>query len=252
MSQFRHILGSFAVVLSLAAPQPSPLRAQQVAPPPARPPLAQAASDLRQLVTAQEAYYAEHGRYAAEVGQTRFKASAGSIVRLVRPEADRYGAELTGANIDGSCVVHVGLGDDHLPRTAREHKVFPEGEPACDGDGETEDVRWASSAAFSVERVLASVAKLQERRFGRSGTYAATVEELEGFRADPSVRVTLEVTPASGRVPGFVATASHARYPNASCVVRSGTGPWMRTAMTVAQRRRPGVELQVTCDEFGK
>ncbi len=246
-----HLLAS-ALVLA------APLGAQQVAtpaaaaPPTARPAIAGAVSDLRNLVTAQEAYFADNGRYADDLTKTRFRASAGNAARLVRPESNRYGAEITSTAFEGSCVIHIGLGADEYPRTAKEKKAFPEGEPACDGDGIAEDVRWAESASFEVQRVLASIVKLQEQRFGRTSAYAATIEEFEGLRPNPSVRVSLQVTPTGARMPGYLVTASHARYPDASCVVRSGFGPWYRTAMTTAQRLRPGTELQITCDEFKK
>lgn len=215
-----------------------------------RPDLATAASDLRNLVTAQEAYFAEYARYATDLSATQFRASAGHTVRLLRAGANGYGAELTGPAIAGSCVIHVNLPPAEQPRTATEKKVFPEGEPACDGDGETEGTRWASSAQFAVRRVLAQVAKLQEQRFGRVGAYAATVAELEGFQADPAVTLTMEVTAAGAGEPGFLASGTHDRYPAFSCLVRSGYGPWYRRALTKGQRRRPSIELQVACDEF--
>jgi hypothetical protein len=237
-----------AFVFALAAP----IGAQQSgAAPAARPGILGAASDLRQLVTAQEAYFADNGRYADDLTKTQFRPSAGNTAKLVRPQADRYGAEITGTAFEGSCVVHVGQGANEYPRTAKENKAFPEGEPACDGDGELEDVRWASAARFEVQRMLASIAKLQEQRFGRTSAYAATIEELEGLRANPSVKVTMQVTPPGGRMSGYLITASHDRYPQASCILRSGFAPFMRAAMT-AQRRRPEAELQVACDEFKK
>jgi hypothetical protein len=217
-----------------------------------RPDLAKAASDLRNLVTAQEAYFAEYARYATDLSATQFRASAGLAVRLLRPGTNGYGAELTGPAISGSCVVFVNLPEAEWPRTATEKKVFPEGEPACDGDGEVEAVRWASTARFAVERSLAQVAKLQEQRFGRTGAYAASVAELDGFRRYPSVTVTLEVTPGGEGGPGFLASATHAAYPLNSCLVRSGYGPWYRQAMTKSQRRRPTTELQVSCDDFAR
>ena len=239
------LVGALASACTLA----TSVAAQQNLPAP-RPVIAHAASDLRQFVTAQEAYFAGNGRYAADPAQTTFKSSAGNAVRLVRSETNRYAAELTGPGIEGSCVIHIGLGASDLPKTARERKVFPEGEPACDGDGELEEPRWASSAAIEVQQVLANVAKLQEQRFGRTGAYATAPADLEGLRPNPNVAVVLTVSAASERSPGFLATASHARYPDGSCIVRSGFGTWMRTAMTKAQRLRPRFELQVVCDDF--
>jgi hypothetical protein len=241
---------SFAAFLA-AALVAAPVDAQQpAAAAPKRPELALAASDLRNLVVAQEAYFAEHARYATDLAVTQFRASSGHAVRLLRAGPNGYGAELTSSAISGSCVIHVNLPPVEQPRTATEKKVFPEGEPACDGDGETEATRWASSAQFGVRRVLAQVAKLQEQRFGRVGSYAATVAELEGFEADPAVTLTIDVTAAGAGGPGFLASGTHDRYPASSCLVRSGYGPWYRSALTRGQKRRPSVELQVACDEF--
>jgi hypothetical protein len=218
----------------------------------ARTALASATSDLRNLIVAQEAHFAEHARYATDLAATQFRASAGHAVRLLRPGTNGYGAELTGPAIAGSCVIFVNLPEAERPRTATEKKVFPEGEPACDGDGEVEAVRWAASSRFAVERTLAQLAKLQEQRFGRTGAYAASVAELDGFRPNPSITVTLEVTAGGAGGPGFLASGTHALYPLNSCLVRSGYGPWYRQAMTKSQRRRPTTELQVSCDDFAR
>ncbi len=240
---FRLALAAAAAAALLAAPA----RAQQMG---ATPALRSAMSDLRNLVTAQEAYFAENNRYADDLTKAKFIPTTGNTVRLVNPEANGWGAELRSAGIEGSCVIYVNLPGPRRPRTTVEKKVYDEGEPSCDGDGETEAVHLAAAAVFRTTQVLAYLAKLQEQRFGKTGAYASDVSELEGWRANPGVTVTITVTPAGARLPGYYAAATHVNYPGVNCIVRSGWGPWGRQAATAKQQRRPNGDLQVACDSF--
>lgn len=210
------------------------------------------ASDLRNLVTAQEAYFAENSKYAPDLPSLgeKFKTSRGNTARLVTAEPNRWGAEIRAEGVEGTCVININLPADQVPRTTLEKKAFPEGEPACDGDGTTEATRVAERASFAVSRTLALVGKLQERHFGKTGAYATSLDQLEGFRTIPEVTVTLEVTPPGGRMEGFFATGTHSRYVGQSCVVRSGIGQWMGRARTAAESKPPTGDLTVTCDTF--
>ncbi len=210
------------------------------------------ASDLRNLITAQESYFADHGRYAAEIAGLGYVPSRGNHLDFVNPGTNGYGARIRRDDRAGTCVVHINLPSESLPRTAVEKKAFPEGEPACDGDGEMEANRWASTAQREVHRALVGIAKLQERQFGRTGAYSTDIAALIGNRTIPDVTVTIEVTSAGGRMDGFLLTATHARFPGVSCVLRSGAGTWMARAVTAAERLRPTTELQAVCDNFAR
>lgn len=209
------------------------------------------ASDLRNLVVAQEAYFAENSRYAPDLTSlSGYKTSRGNTARFVVAEANRWGAEVRAEGAEGSCVISINLPADRMPRTAVEKKTYPEGEPACDGDGQTEASRFAAQASFAVARTLALVGKLQERHFGKTGAYATSAEQLEGLRPIPDVTLTVEVTPPGGRMEGFFVTGTHARHPGQSCVLRSGIGQWMGRARTAAESKRPAGDLTATCDTF--
>lgn len=215
--------------------------------------IARVKSDLRNLVVAQEARYADRGAYApsiADLGEAAYRPSAGVRVELVNPGANGYGAVARVEGRPGSCVIFVGLDAAVGPRTELERKMFPEGEPSCDGDGVDERARWASVAQTSAERLLAQVAREQERRFGRTGAYAGQVADLERVRTPPTVTVTIELQLHERMGAAWLATATDSRFPGYSCVVRAGIGRFGPRAMTAADRRFADPELQVACDTF--
>lgn len=210
-------------------------------------------SDLRNLVVAQEARYADRGAYArsiADLGEAAYRPSAGVTVEIVNPGANGYGAVARVDGRPGTCVIYVGLDAAVGPRTELEKKMFPEGEPSCDGDGVEERTRWAAVSQASAQRLLATVAKLQERQFGRTGAYAAQVTDLEGVRVPATLTVTIELQQHDRMGSAFLATATDSRFPGYSCVVRSGNGRFGPRAMTAADRRFASPELQVACDTF--
>lgn len=209
-------------------------------------------SDLRNLVTAQEARYAEFSKYAlamSEISDRAYRTSTGVTVEIVNGTPNGYGAVARTANYSGSCVIFIGISAESAPRTATEQKRFPEGEPACDGDGLEERARWASNAETVARRHLADIAKLQERQFGRTGAYASDLAQLAGYKPVSGTMVVLEVS-TSPRGPSFAAAATDARYPGYSCVVRSGWGSFPSSARTQAERKFASSDLQVVCDTF--
>jgi hypothetical protein len=235
-----------AQVVSTPAPATAPADADAAL-------FARVKSDLRNLVVAQEARYASRGAYAlsiTDLGEAAYRPSAGVKVEIVNPGANGYGAVARVDGRPGTCVIHVGLDPAVGPRTEVEKKMFPEGEPSCDGDGLDERARWASMAQSSAQRLLALVAKLQERQFGRTGAYAAQVTDLEGVRMPATVSVTIEVQQNDRMGSAFLATATDSRFPGYTCVVRSGNGRFGPRAMTAADRRFANPELQVACDTF--
>ena len=56
-------------------------------------------SDLRNLVVAQEAYFADHSAYAAEMDGLRFRNSEGVSVRLTATQNNAWGAEARSAEL---------------------------------------------------------------------------------------------------------------------------------------------------------
>jgi len=99
-------------------------------------------SDLRNLVTAQEAYYADHSAYADVIDNLKFRPSAGSNVSLTATQNNSWGAVATDPSMPGkSCVIYVNLAEQYRPKTLQEKRVGTNGEegaPICDGDPKPE------------------------------------------------------------------------------------------------------------------
>ena len=95
-------------------------------------------SDLRNLVVAQEAYFADHHSYAASLeALSKYRPSAGSQIRLVLTRENSWAATASNATTTGrSCTIWLNVeNESHRPRTLKEKHVGLEGEPVCDGDG---------------------------------------------------------------------------------------------------------------------
>lgn len=249
-----------AVALALcAAVAPATATAQQA--PSGAPPgdsaqrriIAQLRSDLRMLVTAQEARFAERGAYASsldELGAARYRASEGASVEIVGNTGRAYGAVARRAGWAGSCVMQVGTGDGNAPRTALEQKRFPEGEPACDGDGTTERAAFAREAQSRAVTALMRLSKHQERHFGRTGAYVTDPAALPGLRLPATITVTIELATAPNGEAVFLATATDSRYAGHSCVLASGWARFAGRATTLAEGRHAGGLGTAVCDTF--
>jgi hypothetical protein len=99
-------------------------------------------SDLRNLVTAQEAYYADHSAYADQIDNLKFRPSSGSHVSLTATQNNAWAAMATDSSLPGrSCVIYVNLAEQYRPKTLQEKRVATnseEGAPICDGDPKPE------------------------------------------------------------------------------------------------------------------
>jgi len=94
--------------------------------------------DLRNLITAQEAYFTDHDAYAGSIGSLAFTPSDGVTIKLVETGQQAYSASGTLAGKSGvSCVVFVG-GVVAIPKTAQGAAAKEEGAPKCDGDPASE------------------------------------------------------------------------------------------------------------------
>jgi Tfp pilus assembly protein PilE len=94
-------------------------------------------SDLRNLVVAQEAYFANHSSYAASLEVlSKYRPSAGSQIRLVLTRENSWAATANDAATTGrSCTIWINVDNEqHRQRTRKEIRVGREGEPVCDGD----------------------------------------------------------------------------------------------------------------------
>jgi hypothetical protein len=123
-----------ACVLSvpLAAQEPVPTAQDTV-----RANLATARSDLRNLVVAQEAFYADHGHYTSSLDSMRYVPSRGSSIAFTVRHDNSWGATLKRDRLRGSCIIWVGLSEAERPKTSGAGLSSREGEPLCDAQPET-------------------------------------------------------------------------------------------------------------------
>ena len=99
-------------------------------------------NDLRNLVTAQESYYASHNAYADILGNLAFRPSGGTEVALVATQNNAWAAVASDPSWPGkSCVIFINLAEKYRPKTLQEKRVATdkeEGAPICDGDPKPE------------------------------------------------------------------------------------------------------------------
>jgi hypothetical protein len=90
-------------------------------------------SDLRNLVTAQEAYYADHSAYSSDIASLKFRDSQNVSVRLTATQNNAWAAEARSALLPNvACTIFVNLAEQYRPKVGG--KLIPgqqEGEPAC-------------------------------------------------------------------------------------------------------------------------
>jgi hypothetical protein len=87
-------------------------------------------SDLRNLVIAQEMYYAKYGTYSDDTLALKFASSPGSRLRILSATESTFVAQATHTRLRGTCTIYLGP----VPRA--ELDALPadtvEGVPACD------------------------------------------------------------------------------------------------------------------------
>jgi hypothetical protein len=93
--------------------------------------LIQMKSDLRNLVVAQEAYYADHSAYAAEVEGLKFRPSTAVTVTLTATQNNAWAGEARSALLPGVvCGIYVNLAEQYRPKVSVQTHAS-EGEPTC-------------------------------------------------------------------------------------------------------------------------
>lgn len=169
-----------------------------------------AGSDLRNLVVAQEAYFADHARYATNLDSLRFVPTNGSRIRFTVTKPNSWGASLTRDGLPGSCVIFVGLSEDEQPRTARDGLRTAEGAPRCDVPeelrqmaGEAPSTRLPTSVdsvriALNFARAdLRNLVTAQEAYFAQHGKYSRDLGLLS-WRASSGSSIKLLVAEDRG------------------------------------------------------
>ena len=79
--------------------------------------LIQMKSDLRNLVTAQEAYFADHAAYASAVADLKFRNSENVSMRLTATQNNAWAAEARSALLPNvACVIWINLAEKNRPK----------------------------------------------------------------------------------------------------------------------------------------
>jgi hypothetical protein len=210
-------------------------------------------TDLRQLVMSQEAHWRARKTYASDVSAlTDFHPAPGVSVQIVHAGTDGWaarafygkGASSTEAR---NCVVWVGdVNASERPATNVEHKVYPEAETSCDGDGYNAKAEWGAAGRSYMTYALQKLVLNQNRYFAFNGRYTAVAAQLNPFIWDKDV--TVEITAATST--GWAARATFAPSPGKSCIIRHGTLTPAETPVTTADALHADAVDQVTCDRM--
>jgi hypothetical protein len=89
-------------------------------------------SDLRNLITAQESYFADHSAYASSMDGLKFRTSENVSVRLTATQNNAWGAESRSTLLPNvACTVFINLAEANRPKVGGKLLNAREGEPAC-------------------------------------------------------------------------------------------------------------------------
>src|SRR5438128_4555447 len=85
--------------------------------------LASMKSDLRNLVTAEEAYFADSVKYSASIGAggVTFTQSTGNTAPVINTTADGWTANITNVNTTKTCSIYIGSTSLAEPKRTRLH-----------------------------------------------------------------------------------------------------------------------------------
>lgn len=115
-----------ATASAAQAPAPAEQQSERAA-------LIQMKSDLRNLVTAQEAYYADHSAYGAELSELRFRESTGVTITFTVTQNSGWAAESRNVSLPNVvCAIWVNVAEKNRPKVGDGKITGGEGEPVCD------------------------------------------------------------------------------------------------------------------------
>ena len=219
---FAASLAAVMLAAPLSAQQPAtaaPPAAAQTGPSP----LVTLRSALRQLVTSQEQYFADHATYAADLATLKaagFRSPAKVTLTLLEAKATAWSVSASHADVGGAtCVNWVGRpGDVTVPKTALEGRAGREGEPTCDaamGVVENQQIAEMKSA-------LRNLVVAEEKHWADHGTYTTDASVLGLYPAPKGTRPAFlaQVIFAGSR--GWSGIVVHRRM-GKSCVIYVGS-----------------------------
>jgi len=179
-------------------------------------------SDLRNLISAQEMYFGDSGRYAKDLSVLDYRASTGTVIAELQATSTAWRAVGRHAKWPGkSCVVWDGeLVPDERPATEQDRRTYPPADVACDDDYSTVAERWALAYVARMPAVLRRFGAAQEHHFAVHGKYASTLAQLT-FTLDSATAITWTFTGDSG----WVVVATHPGAPDGRCAMWVGQVP---------------------------
>ena len=182
--------------------------------------------DLRQLVMAQETFWRARRTYAPDVSYLpMFHPTPGIAVQIIHARTDGWTARATYGDAMGgtrSCAIWVGeVAPTERPATDVEHKVYPEAEVSCDGDGYVDRAEWIAAGQSYMTYALHKLMQSEARFYAYHHRFTKDASELEPFIWDRDVAVA--ITAANGT--SWSAHATFAPATGSSCVVWHGGNP---------------------------
>jgi hypothetical protein len=89
-------------------------------------------SDLRNLVSAQEAWFDDHNAYADGMDGLKFRSSGNNVVRLTVTQNNGWAAEVRNPAFGAMCIIWVNLPENRRPQLPKQKITPNEGEPICE------------------------------------------------------------------------------------------------------------------------
>jgi hypothetical protein len=221
--------------------------------------------NLRRLVAAQEAFFAENGAYSADLSMIGFAPEKNTTIRLLWVTLDGWAASGSHSDLaERDCVVFVG--QVHAPPTTLKYvRQGREGVPICDDSSrplppvatspppkpepaespaDTGNALEALNPRTLMKADLRNLVRSQETYLATQGVYARRTEPLAlQYAWRPGVQVRILAADRQS----WAAKATHARLPGKSCVIWFGSAP--RRPVTDAQRRQSQGAGVPVCDE---
>jgi len=244
-------LSRTALTLAVAAvalpAQQSPVKALA---PAVQSPLVILRSTLRQLVTHQEAYYADHSTYAQSLDALKasgFTLPAKVSIMLLEAKPTGWSGSASHADVPGAtCVNWVGRPADITPpKTALDGRAGREGEPACDAAMAVVENQLIAEAKGALRNLVTA----QEQYFADHGTYTTDLGALGLYPAPKGTRppFMVQVIFAGGR--GWSGITDLRRL-GKSCVIYVGNVDELPTIpRTLRDRLLPTGEGEPTCEK---
>lgn len=130
--QLRTLIPAVGLLVAAQAVRAQDAQSQQSQQDFERSALIAAKSDLRNLIVAQEAYYADHSAYASSMDGLKFQTSNDVTVRFTATQNNGWAAESRNALLPNvACTVWINVAEKDRPKVGGQVISPKEGEPTC-------------------------------------------------------------------------------------------------------------------------